>query len=63
MNMVMDLERRYYEEYNKPLERRSDAVLDNLEFQLRVAGLGFAASVGKSNAQVQPGETVSGVPV
>lgn len=35
----------YREEYNKPIGVRSDAVLDDLEFQLRLAADSFAASV------------------
>lgn len=47
----MALEKAYYAEFNKPLEERSDAVLDNLFFELRVLATAFAADAGKPDAQ------------
>lgn len=44
----MAIEKAYYEEQNKPAEQRSDAVLDSLEFRLRVLAVAIAADVGKS---------------
>lgn len=32
---MLDLKRRYYEEFNKPDNVRSNAILDNVEFELR----------------------------
>lgn len=43
------LNKAYYEEYNKTMDFRSDAVLDNLQFQLRVLAIAFASDVRKSN--------------
>lgn len=45
----MQIEKDYYVEYNKGPDLRSDAVLDNLEFELRVLAAAFAAGVGKPN--------------
>lgn len=42
---LLSLQREYYAEINKPLEARSDAVLDALEFELRILGRSFASSV------------------
>lgn len=50
IDQLTDLERRHREEENKPSDQRSDAVLDNLEFELRQLGRNFAAAVGKQNA-------------
>lgn len=43
----MAIEKAYYEEQNKPAELRSDAVLDSLEFRLRILASAIAADVGK----------------
>lgn len=43
------LEKAWYAEYNKPDSDRSDAVLDNIEFQLRTLCIAFAAEAGKSD--------------
>lgn len=43
---LFSLKREYYEEFNKPLDKRNDAVLDNCEFELRLLASGFASSVG-----------------
>lgn len=48
---LISLKEQYYAEFNKDPALRSDAVLDNLEFQLRVLVTSFSASVGKPNAQ------------
>ena len=46
----ISLEKQYYEEYNKPIGERSDAVLDNLVFQLRILASAFVtASSGKQD--------------
>lgn len=47
---LLSLKKAYYEEFNKPESVRSDAVLDNLEFELRILAESFASSVGESNA-------------
>lgn len=51
---LMALRKGYYEEYNKPEDQRSDAVLDNIEFELRILGTAFASNVRESNAPNQP---------
>ncbi len=43
------LQKAYYDEYNKPLSERSDATLDNLEFELRVLARQLSAAIGASN--------------
>lgn len=43
----LSIEKAYYEEQNKPPEIRSDAVLDNLEFRLRILASALAADIGK----------------
>lgn len=43
---LMQLKKDYREEYSKPLTERSDAVLDGLEFELRVLCDSFASTVG-----------------
>lgn len=40
----------YYAEINKPDDKRSDAVLDNLEFELRITADALAAQVRIANA-------------
>jgi hypothetical protein len=55
VDKLMDLKRKYYEEINRPADLRNDAVLDSLEFELCVLALAFTSSVGKPNAQDQPG--------
>ena len=47
---LLSLKRDYYAEYNKPLSERSDAVLDNLEFELRLLSDAVAANLGKQDA-------------
>lgn len=53
IDQVKDLKLRYYEEYNKAPSVRSDAVLDNIEFELCVLGSGFAASAGSQRPPAQ----------
>ena len=53
IDKLVSLKKEYYEESNKPLPERDDAVLDNLEFELRLLASGFAASVGKPDTQVK----------
>lgn len=54
LDKLMSLKKDYYEEYNKPLAERSDAVLDNISFELRILGTAFSASVGTPNAPNKP---------
>jgi hypothetical protein len=57
LDKYMKLKRDYYEEANKDPAFRSDAELDRLEFELRLLGTAFAASVGKPDAPAQPGSS------
>lgn len=45
------LKREWYEEYNKPEDRRSDAELDRIEFDIRVLCDSFASVVRAENTQ------------
>lgn len=49
----IQLKRDLYEEQNKPADRRSDARLDELTFELRLLAGSFAASAGKPDAADQ----------
>lgn len=46
IDQLLEIRTNYYAEINKPQSDRSDAVLDNLEFRLRLLGLAFSADVG-----------------
>ncbi len=43
IDKLLKIKKEYREEESKPYENRSDAVLDNLEFELKLLGLAFAA--------------------
>lgn len=45
IDKVEALKRAYYLEANKPREQQSDAVLDNLEFELRITSASLAADI------------------
>lgn len=45
IDKVETLKRAYYAEMNKPREEQSDAVLDNLEFELRITAASLAADI------------------
>lgn len=49
IDQLMQLQKDYYAEYNKPLADRSDAILDNLCFQLHVIAAAFVTSAGTPN--------------
>jgi hypothetical protein len=53
IDQLISLKKRYYEEYNKPENVRSDAALDDISFSLRVLGDSFAARIGTSNTPNQ----------
>ena len=59
IDKLNDLRRDYYEESNKDPALRSDAVLDNLEFELCCVSFAFSARAGQQNASPQPGPTTS----
>ena len=43
------IKREYYEELKKPIGSRSDAVLDNLEFELRITVAAIASDIEAKN--------------
>lgn len=49
IDRVAELKRAYYEEQNKPDDQRSDAVLDNLCFELRLVSAALAADLRAQN--------------
>ncbi len=49
IDKVEQLKRDYYAELNKPAEVRSDAALDNLEFELRITTASLAADIRAKN--------------
>lgn len=51
ISKLISLKEQYYVEFNKVVDQRSDAVLDNLEFELCLLANGFSTSVGAKNAQ------------
>jgi hypothetical protein len=51
---LMDLKKDYYEEFNKPMDQRSDAELDDLERKLRILADAFASGVGAPDPKDQP---------
>lgn len=53
VDQLMDLEAQYYAESNRPDSDRSDAVLDNLRFQLCNLSAAFRAGLEKPNAPAQ----------
>jgi hypothetical protein len=46
----MAIEKDFYDEWNKPLDQRSDAVLDRLKFRMRVLATAFAAAAAGPRA-------------
>ncbi len=54
VDKLMSLKKDYYLELNKPINDRSDAVLDNIEFELRILGLAFSSSAASQNTSTQP---------
>lgn len=50
IDKVQSLKKAYYEEWNKPVEERSDAVLDNIEFELRITVDSLTAQIRIENA-------------
>lgn len=51
IDRLLELKKEYYNEFNKPDDQRSDAVLDNITFELRILGDSFASSSRKPDAQ------------
>lgn len=57
IDKLTKLKEQYHVEINKPDDLRDDAVITNLEFELRITGLAFSADVGKSNLANKQGPT------
>ena len=51
LDKVISLKRDFYEEYNKPDDDRSDAVMDNIRLQLRIVANGFSTSLKTENSK------------
>lgn len=49
INQLLSLQKAYNEEINKPDSARSDAALDDIEFQLHILGIAFSSSVASKN--------------
>lgn len=47
VDAVIELKRKWYEEYSKDPADRNHNVLDNLDVELRIIAAAFAAAVGK----------------
>jgi hypothetical protein len=57
LDRAMALEREWNEEFNRPLDIRSDAELDRILLELRVLGRAFHSAVGAANVAPQPGSS------
>lgn len=51
---LISLKKDWYEEYSKPDHIRSSAALDNLEFELKLLCLGFAAEATTKDSGIKP---------
>jgi hypothetical protein len=51
VDAVTELKRKWYEEYQKHKSIRDNAVLDNIELELRIVATAFAATVGNSKVR------------
>lgn len=51
LDRVIKLKKEFYEEYNKDDNVRSDAVLDNIQFELRLISDSFASQIGSENSE------------
>jgi hypothetical protein len=47
LDEVLQLEKEWYEEYNKPIAQRSNANLDDIELRLHLIGKHFISSLRK----------------
>lgn len=55
LDKIINLKMEWYEEYAKPLDRRSDRRLDELESELRIIAESFIQTSGAKNASSRPG--------
>lgn len=51
LDKVIQLKKEWYSEYNKDIS--DDAVLDNIEFELRIISESFSSQVGTENAKAK----------
>lgn len=51
LDKMIKLRKEWYEEYNKPLDDRSDVKLDNIELQLRILCESFIQAPKPKNAK------------
>lgn len=51
LDKLLKLKKEWYEEYNKPLDERSDNRLDDIEFELRILADSFIQAAQAPNAQ------------
>ncbi len=49
VDQLIQLKKDYYAEINKPLESRSDAVLDDITERVRILSSSFSAAVASQN--------------
>lgn len=49
IDKMIKLKKEWYEEYNKPLDDRSDVKLDNIELQLRILCQSFIQAPKREN--------------
>ncbi len=54
IDKFIKLKKEYREEESKPDDKRNDAVLDDLEFQLKLLGIAFAAESSIADPTNQP---------
>lgn len=48
VDKLLSLKNQYYAEFNKPEGQQDDAVMDNIEFELRTLAAAFASAVGEA---------------
>ena len=51
VSKLIKLKKEWYEEYNKPLDQRSDVKLDYIELQLRILCQSFIQAPKRENAK------------
>ena len=54
LDKLIQLKKDWYEEYNKPDNERDHAVLDNIEFELRLISSAFYTEAGTANTVSKP---------
>lgn len=51
LDKLIKLKKDWYEEYNKPLDQRSDNRLDDIEFELRILAESFVQAAGAKDSK------------